>query len=139
MFNTSRNERAMLYIYHDDGSQEQASLQDVPTREEMHKLMVEKGFLRMPLEEIIAVKEINYPIQREQDRKRHQENIEMRKRRERLEAENRAREEVWSSPAETKNLEPQNNSTSGAAKNTSQSSPDSTLARLRRLRSARKI
>jgi hypothetical protein len=101
--------------------------------------MVEKGFLRMPLEEIFAVKKIKYPSQREQDRKGHQEKIEMRKRREQLEAKNRAREEAWSSPAETKNLEPQRNSSSGAANSTSQSSADSTLARLPRLRSAWKI
>jgi hypothetical protein len=50
--------------------------------------MVEKGFLRMPLEEIFAVKKIQYPSQREQDRKGHQEKIEMRKQREQLKAEN---------------------------------------------------
>lgn len=44
--------KAILTIYRDGQEQEQVTLSDYKTKEEMHALMVEKGFIRKSQEEI---------------------------------------------------------------------------------------
>jgi hypothetical protein len=48
---------AILAIYNDGVEQEQVALQGIPTEKEMHQLMLDKGFILKPEEELNEVKE----------------------------------------------------------------------------------
>ena len=48
--------KAVLTIYHDGEEQEQVELQTIPTADEMHALMLEKGFKMKSEEEVAEVK-----------------------------------------------------------------------------------
>lgn len=61
--------KAILYIYDDSGEEvEQVTLSDYKTKEEMHALMVDKGFVKRSEEEIAERR-----LQREKGRKKAEE------------------------------------------------------------------
>jgi hypothetical protein len=49
--------KAILYIYNEGEEVEQITLSEYKTKEDMHKLMVDKGFLKKPEEELVAMRE----------------------------------------------------------------------------------
>lgn len=82
--------RAVLSIYHDGELQEDVTLSDLKTREEMHQLMVEKGFEKMTPEEIEAMRARREQEDQEADRRRLEEK---EKRRKEMEIKNQKRRE----------------------------------------------
>uniref|UniRef100_A0A7S1CUW2 Selenoprotein F/M domain-containing protein n=1 Tax=Cyclophora tenuis TaxID=216820 RepID=A0A7S1CUW2_CYCTE len=69
--------KAVLSIFHDGELQEEITLSELGTREEMHALMVDKGFQKMSEEEIIAMQ----VRRRKEDAEEHQRLLEERARR----------------------------------------------------------
>lgn len=63
--------KAILYIYHDGEEAEQITLSEYKTKEDMHNLMAEKGFVKKPEEELAEMRERR--LQREQARQKAEE------------------------------------------------------------------
>lgn len=60
--------KAVLTIYKDGEEQEQITLSDYKTKEEMHALMVEKGFVKKSDEEIAEMRRLVTERKEEEDR-----------------------------------------------------------------------
>ena len=63
--------KAILYIYQDGEEVEQITLSEYKTKEDMHNLMVEKGFVKKPEEELAEIRERR--LQQEKGQQRAQE------------------------------------------------------------------
>lgn len=97
--------KAVLTIFHDDEFQEEVLLSDYKTKEEMHALMVEKGFEKMSEEEIAAMREGKKEIEAEEQRQLEERN---RERSERIKARQnkyKQTDEVKKTEGEEKNEE----------------------------------
>jgi len=64
---------AILVIFHDGEVHDSVKLSDYKTKEEMHALMVEKGFERKSEDEIEAMKVEKRQLQKEEDLKKFEE------------------------------------------------------------------
>jgi hypothetical protein len=72
--------KAVLTIYKDGIEQEQITLSDYATKEEMHALMVEKGFIKKKEEEIVELKRRNKELQDEEERVKQERQAENQRR-----------------------------------------------------------
>ena len=70
--------RASISIYHDGELQETISLHDYPTKQELHMLMVTKGFVKKVQEEIQKMKALKRIEQRAFESKRNEEKVKRR-------------------------------------------------------------
>lgn len=75
-----------FFIYHDGKLQENVYLGEIPSKVELHELMVTKGFVKKTEEEIEKMKKIKYAEQRIEDNNRNKEKTRRRKHREELKA-----------------------------------------------------
>lgn len=70
-----------LHIYHNETFQERIDLQIIPVKEEMHIIMLAKGFVKMSMDEIREMKTNKYAIDRAKRRKYRDERVSNQKRR----------------------------------------------------------
>lgn len=62
--------RAVLTIYHDGAEHEQIELQEIKTEVEIHRMMLDKGFLPKSEEEVAMIREVGGAAQKEDRNKR---------------------------------------------------------------------
>lgn len=98
--------KAVLTIYHDGEEQDSVTLSDFNTKEEMHQLMVDKGFEKKSEEEIVVMKEEKRKLQEEEEKKKKE--ARERKMRERTEAREKKERERKEKEGEAKEKETKN-------------------------------
>lgn len=76
-----RGRSPTLVIYHDGKRKEKIELNNSFSNDDLHKLMINKGFVKMSEDEIAQMKEVNFAKQRSEQLRRQKEKKERRKRR----------------------------------------------------------
>ena len=67
-----KGKAAVLSIFSDGELKEEVDMHQYGTKEELHTMMVEKGFIRMPQDEVVAMKELK-AFEQAEDKKRKEE------------------------------------------------------------------
>ena len=67
-----KGKAAVLSIFSDGELKEEVDMHQYGTKEELHTMMVEKGFVRMPEDEVVAMKELK-AFEQAEDKKRKEE------------------------------------------------------------------
>lgn len=84
---------AVLSTYRNGTFQESTALHTLPTKEDLHSLLQEKGFVKMTDKEIEAMKKRRRKEQQDESKARHDAKVKRKKRREELARQQREREE----------------------------------------------
>lgn len=96
---------AVLTIYKDGEEQEQITLSDFKTKEEMHALMVEKGFVKKSEEEIAEMRRLNKEKEDEEERVKQEREAETRRRIQQASEKAQGNKEERERPAEERALD----------------------------------